>query len=455
MDGTGISGVIYPPPEVKTIIDKTASFVARNGKEFEGRIRAHEKENPKFKFLETANPYNAYYEMKINEVKKKLAEEEAAAAAPAPEAEKPAEEPEQAPAPAPAQNGTTAATTTVPATAQKAEPLPKENPCPQVYTVVVPADITALDMDVIKLTAQYVARNGQSFLSNITGREHRNMQFDFLKGTHRWFPFFSSLVDSYTKILIPPKGTLQTLRDRCANQQLIMKTCAIASEWQRAANAKREAAEAEEDQQRIAFQLVDWHDFVVVETIEFNKDDEEEPAPGPKPAEEEPAAPKLPTVEFSDDEDEDEGDAGAKGTRKRKAGGISVVEDGEVQVRDAASAPARHARGDAMRVVDPQTGQLVDVNQMSEHMRIKTLDPKWKEQQKREREKQATTNIAPDSDMSSALQSFASRRTDIFGDVEGAVGDTIAQVQADVADKPARKGLPPPPPGPPPKKQKS
>lgn len=39
--------------------------------------------------------------------------------------------------------------------------------------------------DVIKLTAQYVARHGTSFLSNITGRENRNVQFDFLKGTHR------------------------------------------------------------------------------------------------------------------------------------------------------------------------------------------------------------------------------------------------------------------------------
>ena len=51
------------------IVDKTADFVARNGKEFETRIRAHEKDNPKFKFLLKENPYNAYYEMKIEESK--------------------------------------------------------------------------------------------------------------------------------------------------------------------------------------------------------------------------------------------------------------------------------------------------------------------------------------------------------------------------------------------------
>ena len=33
------------------------------------RIKQHEQENPKFKFLEKENPYNAYYEMKIDESK--------------------------------------------------------------------------------------------------------------------------------------------------------------------------------------------------------------------------------------------------------------------------------------------------------------------------------------------------------------------------------------------------
>jgi splicing factor 3A subunit 1 len=77
-----LSGIIYPPPEVKIIVDKTADFVARNGKEFETRIRAHEKDNPKFKFLLKENPYNAYYEMKIEESKRKLSEPAPAPAEP-------------------------------------------------------------------------------------------------------------------------------------------------------------------------------------------------------------------------------------------------------------------------------------------------------------------------------------------------------------------------------------
>lgn len=49
------------------IVDKTASFVARNGPEFEARIRQNELGNPKFNFLNAGDPYHAYYQHKVNE----------------------------------------------------------------------------------------------------------------------------------------------------------------------------------------------------------------------------------------------------------------------------------------------------------------------------------------------------------------------------------------------------
>ena len=45
--------------------------------------------------------------------------------------------------------------------------------------------LAPLDMDIIKLTAQFVARNGQKFLVGLTQREARNPQFDFLKPSAR------------------------------------------------------------------------------------------------------------------------------------------------------------------------------------------------------------------------------------------------------------------------------
>jgi len=49
------------------IVDKTASFVARNGPEFEARIRQNEIGNPKFNFLNFGDPYHAYYQFKVKD----------------------------------------------------------------------------------------------------------------------------------------------------------------------------------------------------------------------------------------------------------------------------------------------------------------------------------------------------------------------------------------------------
>ena len=51
------------------IVDKTAVFVARNGLEFEARIHKNEQSNPKFNFLKPGDPYHAYYQYKVKEMK--------------------------------------------------------------------------------------------------------------------------------------------------------------------------------------------------------------------------------------------------------------------------------------------------------------------------------------------------------------------------------------------------
>ena len=43
-------GLIVPPPEIRSIVEKTASFVARNGEQFEQKIKQNEAANPKDRF---------------------------------------------------------------------------------------------------------------------------------------------------------------------------------------------------------------------------------------------------------------------------------------------------------------------------------------------------------------------------------------------------------------------
>jgi splicing factor 3A subunit 1 len=48
-------------------VDKTAAFVAKNGPQFEERIKDNEKHNNKFAFLNPNDPYRAYYDFKLQE----------------------------------------------------------------------------------------------------------------------------------------------------------------------------------------------------------------------------------------------------------------------------------------------------------------------------------------------------------------------------------------------------
>lgn len=55
--------------------------------------------------------------------------------------------------------------------------------------------------DVVKLTAQFVARNGRQFLTSLMNRE-KNYQFDFLRPQHSLFTYFTKLVEQYTKVRV-------------------------------------------------------------------------------------------------------------------------------------------------------------------------------------------------------------------------------------------------------------
>eukprot|EP00958_Prasinococcus_capsulatus_P024131 scaffold3734_cov425-Prasinococcus_capsulatus_cf.AAC.9 len=63
-------GIIQPPPDIRSIVEKTAAFVAKseNGAEFERRILANEKSNAKFNFLNANDPYHAFYRHRIKEI---------------------------------------------------------------------------------------------------------------------------------------------------------------------------------------------------------------------------------------------------------------------------------------------------------------------------------------------------------------------------------------------------
>lgn len=86
----------------------------------------------------------------------------------------------------------------------------------------IPADIPAMDLDIIRLTAQFVAKNGHQFQVGLLNREHKNPQFDFLKQNHPQHTFFLALVEAYTRCLNPPKNIAERLRSEYKDKHYIL-----------------------------------------------------------------------------------------------------------------------------------------------------------------------------------------------------------------------------------------
>lgn len=450
-----IIGIIYPPPEVRNIVDKTASFVARNGPEFEARIRQNEANNSKFNFLGPTDPYHAYYRHKVKEFLEGKGQEPAAPKVP--------------------MKGMVKATTQ----AVQDQFIPKDPPTPYEF-MAEPPSISAYDLDVVRLTAQFVARNGRNFLTQLMQKETKNYQFDFLRPQHSLFNYFTKLVEQYTKILIPPKNLMAKLKIEGENPKKILDDVKYRVEWmkheERIKAREKEAVEKE----RLAYSQIDWHDFVVVETVDFQQNeignfptpvsindlgarliqqeryekygeeppekthaenaksrqrkdsnsesDEEEHAAREEPQQIEQRQLVDMDMEESSDEEEPE-----KPPLPPTAGDVIVRKYNPKQRQKAAAAPS----DDGKWMISPLTGEKIPADKFQEHMRYGLLDPNWKEQQKRQiAEKQQDEEVfAGGTDIEHALKGLAERRTDIFGVEETAIGKKVGEEEPALNDK--------------------
>lgn len=452
-----VVGIIYPPPEVRNIVDKTASFVARNGPEFEARIRQNEINNPKFNFLNPNDPYHAYYRHKVSEFKEGKAQEPSAAI------------------PKVMQQQQQAAQQQLPQKVQaqviQETIVPKEPP-PEFEFIADPPSISAFDLDVVKLTAQFVARNGRQFLTQLMQKEQRNYQFDFLRPQHSLFNYFTKLVEQYTKILIPPKGLFTKLKKEAENPREVLDQVCYRVEWAKFQERERKKEEEEKEKERVAYAQIDWHDFVVVETVDFQPNEQGNFPPPTTPEElgariliqeryekfgeseevemevesdeedekqektEEPPSQLDQDTQVQDmdegSDDEEEGQKVPPPPETPMPPPLPPTPDQVIVRKDydpKASKPLPPAPAPDEYLVSPITGEKIPASKMQEHMRIGLLDPRWLEQRDRSiREKQSDDEVyAPGLDIESSLKQLAERRTDIFGVEETAIGKKIGE----------------------------
>lgn len=253
------AGIVLPPRDIRSIVEKTAGYVARNGIVFEDRIREKEKHNPKFSFLSPNDAYSAFYAWRLEEIREG--------------------------------RGTAVSAGRVGETAVAAEPEKPRGPAapPDFHFSARMPNISAQDLEVVRLTALFVAKNGRSFMTMLSQKETRNYQFDFLRPQHSLYQFFSRLVDQYTILLQSAsvdnakaqKARIQDLENSTKDRFNIIGRAKQRAEWVKFQEEQKQKKEEEAEKEKLEYAQIDWHDFVVVETVLFEEADDQADLPPP------------------------------------------------------------------------------------------------------------------------------------------------------------------------------
>ncbi|PSS12413.1 hypothetical protein M430DRAFT_36544 [Amorphotheca resinae ATCC 22711] len=444
-------GVVLPPKEIKAILEKTAGYVARNGLVFEDRIREKEKHNPKFSFLSPNDAYNAYYLWRLNEIKEGRGT--AIAAGRAGETPAEAEKPQGPPEP------------------------------PEFHFSARMPNISAQDLEVVRLTALFVAKNGRQFMTALSQRETGNYQFDFLRPNHSLHNFFQRLIDQYTTLLRAggmdgEGGKLQQERIKELQANVddkfhVLGRAKQRAEWFKFQDAQKQKKEEDAEKERLSYAQIDWHDFVVVETVLFTEADEQvnlppptsksdlqfasldqkammsinshnmrieeampedtdyynsypqpaqQPAPSPSPQPVYQPQYQDTRVKNTEEENEEEQRIRERNEARQRAQQAQAEAKGvaapmKIKENYVPRAAAR-AAAKANIVICPNCKQQMPANELDEHMRIELLDPRWKEQKAKAESRYASTNLST-ADVANNLKRLASQRSDLFDTVTG------------------------------------
>ncbi|KAK0395631.1 hypothetical protein QR680_001366 [Steinernema hermaphroditum] len=443
-----MDGVICPPPDIRTIVDKTASFVARNGVEFENKIREKEANNARFSFLQPSDPYHAYYRSKVQLLKN------AGGSAPG------------APLVAPS--------TQIPKAVfehyKQAEFVPRDPPPPFEYCAE-PSSVNAFDLDLIKLTALFVARNGRQFLTQLMNREMRNYQFDFLKPQHSNFTYFSKLVEQYSKIILTSRTLMDNLR-AARDYDTLLSEIRYRVGWEKHQKMMKDKLEQEQEKERLAYSQIDWHDFVVVQTVDFvpNETASLPPMCNKKDvgarilmqAHQEAAKAAQQAVAMDMDSDSEE--EVERPTRED----TSIAKPSEGRVRNEQrsvfevtqpmpAAPSANTvvikdydpkrdrplpgKGPAEKwLISPLTDERIPADKLQEHVRYNTVTTQYKEQREREQQERMIDEpvYAQGGEIGRNISRLAERRTDIFG--VGAQGAEQTAIGKKLGEEETRRG---------------
>ena len=428
--------ITLPPRSVRSVIEKTAGYVARNGAVFEEKVRSSSNGGAKLSFLNPDDDYRPFYVWRLAEIKEGRGTQVSA--------------------------GRENESTTGVSGKGREERKGPDKPDDFTFSARMP-NIAAQDLDIVKLTALFVAQNGRSWMTTLSQREAGNYQFDFLRAQHSLYQFFSRLVDQYTALLTgstldngrPQAQRVAELEANTSDRFHVLGRARKRAEYVKYQEAQKIAAAEGEEAEKKAFAEIDWHDFVVVETVVFDERDEEAVLPPPTTLNDLQSASLEQKASFSIDhsrrieeavplffgnEDDSQPPPQAQSqpppvqplqpppNLDPAAARRAELDSDRARARaakDATSlAPKIRSndyipRAQAKKASAPQTsicpicGLSIPNDEIDKHIRIERLDPNWREQARKAEMRSSTTNLST-ADVANNLKRLASQREDLF-----------------------------------------
>ncbi|KAK4891035.1 SF3a splicing factor complex subunit [Elasticomyces elasticus] len=456
-------GVILPPKNVRDVVEKTAGYVARNGAQFEDKMKTQHNKDSKLAFLYPEDAYGPYYQWRLTEIRAGRGNQISAGR----------------------ENEVVQKGGETGVSGKGKVRVEPDKPEDWRFSARMP-NISATDLEIVKLTALFAAKNGRNWITALSQREAGNYQFDFLRPQHSLYNFFSRLIDQYTELLLPPSHPSTTARTteleaNVANRFRVLERARKRAEWVKFQEVQKEREVEETEMEKVAYAQIDWHDFVVVETVVFDERDEgaELPAPTTKndlmsasleqkaamsiapsrrieeamptfddynqfygaqqpqqPQQQMPPPPQQPQYQPTPPQpqptwqpppgaDDDLGRmaevrADRERARAAQEAARTAPNAANVRVRDG-YVPRTQARKGALPAnhsICPNCQQPIHNDEIAQHMKIEMLDPQWREQSKINQHRSSTTNLSTQS-VAENLKRLASQRSDVFDPVTG------------------------------------
>jgi splicing factor 3A subunit 1 len=236
--------------------------------------------------------------------------------------------------------------------------------------------------------------------------------------------------------------------------------------WEKVAQDKEARKRAEKEEEAVAFGQIDWDDFAVVQTIEFTSTDQSIDLPPPTtvqamqmlnlnerrmaamiveenvqrgqdesaPAEEQ-ADQEMAQVESEDEETREQRLREQEELDRARAIQAKALGQAGMKIRKD-YVPRTRRNANVATSICPYCKQAIPETEISEHIRIELLDPKWKEQkQLLDQKKTQAAQLLQNADVSASLKQLASARTDLFGTAE----DEERRKKQEAEERAARK----------------